>query len=77
MAAYPLHLQVAAVEAAAKADPSNGALITAAATLREVAVACAPTKHTYSDCPTCHNNWQVDAWPHDDRLTRAMEGLMP
>ncbi len=78
MALHSIHTQIAAVEAAAKADPTNPALTQAALTLRAVSVACTPGNHVWNDCPCCGNNWQVDdAWPRDDRLTRAMEGLMP
>lgn len=77
MALHSIHAQIAAIEAAAKASPENGALVAAAKTLREVVVACAPGWRIES-CPCCGTNWHVEAWrPPTDRLTRAMEGLMP
>jgi hypothetical protein len=69
MALYPIHAQIAAVEAAVKANPTAGALVAALATL--VALRCA--------APAL----ECDEWTHlgyeenRDSLTRAMEGLMP
>ncbi|RJF84851.1 hypothetical protein D3877_10255 [Azospirillum cavernae] len=77
MTLYPIHAQIAAVEAAAKADPTNRALAQAALTLGAVSVACGGPIKDVDQCPCCGSVWEVDAWPVDDRLTRAMEGLMP
>ncbi len=77
MALHPIHAQIAAVETAAKDDPGNGALAHAALTLRAVSIACAPGNHADDWSWACGADLDVEAWPVDDRLTRAMEGLMP
>lgn len=69
MALYSIHAQITAVEAAVKANPTAGALVAALATL--VALRCAQPA------------LEQDDWTHlgyeenQDRLTRAMEGLIP